>query len=117
MSRRIDKQLAALMTDNQEFVLKNEAFLQPFFRLIREQALYDAADYATRMGNEVFNKMRKQSPEGGKRMRDLFYGTAAQIRSEGESSAALVDSMLTAMKDAGPTVQSVLAELKKSEFP
>jgi hypothetical protein len=117
-SRQVDKELAMLLVMNTDLVTKHQGVFEAFFKKVREQALADSADYLTRMGTEVHNKMREKAPGAAKEVRQLLYSCAHQIRSNGEVADKVVDQMIQAMKgeqSQGPTVQGLLKDLREGK--
>lgn len=115
-----DKRLKAFMEKNSSFFsMMAPEFADEFYKLVREQALDDVADYLTRFGNQVFHKTRKAEPGLARRLRQLFYGAAHTIRTNGATGREQVEEMVAAMKAApdafGKSVDAVQYEVLDEE--
>lgn len=89
---------------------KNEVTLKPeqmqeFFRLVRDQAISDVADYITRFGTAVVSKIPDK--KFAKKIRDLFYGCAGEIRAQGRAGRELAQKLMDTMKP-GVTMDDVV---------
>jgi hypothetical protein len=79
--------------------------MEEFYQLIREQVLYDTGEYLTRMGTEIYQRMRQGGEEKlAKRIRDTFYGCAHQVRNNGRTGREEVEQMLQAMRGQTITI-------------
>lgn len=97
-TRKSDKVLHDLLFRNLPLVQANEKFMSEFYMAVRTQALEDSADYLYRFGTTLNQKTRVEAPKLAKKLRDMFYGAAHEIRTDGRAGDELLAQMLTVMK-------------------
>jgi hypothetical protein len=110
-----DKQLRQFMLEHEQvFMSMPPEVAERFYQLVRAQTLTDVADYLTRMGTTIHNKMRGANPGLAKKIRQIFYGCAHQVRNNGSSGREQVDEMLEAMKGPPMPVFDIQGMVKQA---
>ncbi len=104
-----DKRLRDFMAKNHSFfAMMTEEFAEEFYRLVRGQALEDTADYLTRLGTRVAHEVRKGDPRAARKIRELFYGAAHTVRTNGDGGREAAEAMLRMMRGKPDPIQTVI---------